>query len=124
MSAESSADLHWAAEYADESTASSLDTPYSQLKRDGLIAFGLFTADNKPVAIINLKEGQVLFYRMRVYKSMSGASKRIYMLGYRSKPDILHLIVVNPDGKMSAYSNFKDAGLDSLEFFVQEQLSP
>lgn len=121
---EKSVDLHWAAEYSDGSTVTGADTAYSQLKREGLIAFGLFTTTNKPVALINLQPDQILFYRMRVFKSMSGDSKRIYMIGYRSKPDLLHLTVVDHDGKQSAYSTFKDAGLDTIEFYPQEQVPP
>jgi hypothetical protein len=124
MSTERNAGLHWIAEYADGSTVTEADTTYTHLKREGLVAFGLFTTENKPCAIINLQLGQTLFFRMRVFKSLAGTSKRIYMIGYRSKPDVLHLTVVDADGKISSYSNFKDAGLDTLEFFPQEQVPP
>ena len=73
-----SADLQWVAEYADGSTCSGETTPYKELKREGLIAFALFSKQGEPVAVMQLSADRTVFYRSRVFMKLSGESARIH----------------------------------------------
>ena len=119
---EKSVKLHWVAEYKDGSTKTENDCSYSSLPRENLIAFGLFTLENKPVSLLQLSSSKVLFYRMRVVLDVSGgSSERVYLLGCRQKTGEQHLTVVDSDGKVASYKDFKEANMSSIEFYPQEQ---
>jgi hypothetical protein len=123
MKTEKSVALHWVAEYADGSTKTEVDCNYSNLSRVGLVAFGLFDAKEKAVSMMQLGNGKVLFYRMRVTLDLSGhGSERIYLLGYRKANGEFNLTVVDSEGKTKNHNDFKTANLESIQFYEQEQV--
>jgi hypothetical protein len=123
MKAEKSVALHWVAEYADGSTKTEVDCNYSNLSRVGLVAFGLFDAKEKAVSMMQLGNGKVLFYRMRVTLDLSGyGSERIYLLGYRKANGEFKLTVIDSEGKTKNHKAFIDANQPSIEYFAFEQI--
>ena len=123
QSAKNNLPFHWAAEYKDGSVVTEKQVGYVKLRRDELVAFGLFTINDVPAVIVNLivEKGRTLFYRMRVMQNLSGISSRIYMLGYRTAT-ATYLVVLNEDGKAKTYSSFQEAKLAELEWFSEEQV--
>ena len=123
QSAKNNLPFHWVAEYKDGSVVTEKQVSYVKLRRDELVAFGLFTINDVPAVIVNLivEKGRTLFYRMRVMQNLSGISSRIYMLGYRTAT-ATYLVVLNEDGKAKTYSSFQEAKLAELEWFSEEQV--
>lgn len=119
---ERSANLHWVAEYEGGTVLTEKDVSYGNLKREGLVSFGLCTTDEKPLVVIPLDEGKVLFYRMRVEHGLHQQSSRTYLTGYRERATgKTHLVVVSPDGKTETLTGFTEK-IAPLEWFPQEQV--
>jgi hypothetical protein len=122
MTFENSVNLNWKATYSDGSTKTEQDNAYSQLNREGLTSFGLFTTDDKPVFILKLTTTKKLFYRMRVaYKPQAG-SERIYLLGYHTAKGAFSLTVIDQSGNVLNFNSFKEANLEEIQYFENEKI--
>ncbi len=119
---EESAHLTWEVGYEGGITVKEGQVRYDQLKREGLKWFGLYRSDGTAAVKFQLSPDKALFYRMRVNLHFNGKSERIYLAGYRKSDGTLFLSLTNPKGQTVNFNNWKDAGIDTIEFWNEEQV--
>ena len=124
---EVSVSLTWQAVYSDKTinqyNLDGTQNRYDELQREGLTSFNLVDEQGKAVVSIPLGKDKKLFYRMRVSLPFSSrVQERIYLVGWRKKDGTQQIWVLDLNGKVRVYKNFREKSrwLYAPEFYQNE----
>ena len=86
--------MYWIAHYSDQTQLNQLDNngTYSDIDRDNLIAFGLYSDDHRPIVIIDFDDDgnqyigkKSLIYRKRTMLDTRSSQVSVHLVGWQRK---------------------------------------